>query len=334
MLFLRRHGLAGRSHRGGKSGWLNVLMGNLAACPDVVIWGIDLKKGMELGPWAACIGRLATTPEQARALLADAIAILEARAALLAARGQRVWEPSPDMPALIILIDEYAELADDAPGAVRHADSVARRGRAVAVNLIAATQRPTQKAMGQGAVRSQMDVRICFRVRERTDVDLILGQGMLAAGWNAHALNAPGKFLIAAAEHDTPRRARAYLLTDESVAGTASRYAGLRPPLDAVSQQAIDAPWPAEPPEAPEQDSPQEDGPAGSGGPAPGPEAMLWAALCLAPADGVSVPGLMRQTGMGRRWVYYRLTALAAAGRAAQITRGQWRATPGGGDDE
>jgi DNA segregation ATPase FtsK/SpoIIIE, S-DNA-T family len=30
-------------------------------------------------------------------------------------------------------------------------------------------------------VRSQMDVRICFRVRERQDVDLILGQGMLAA---------------------------------------------------------------------------------------------------------------------------------------------------------
>ena len=133
---------------GGKSGWLNVLMGNLVACPDVVIWGIDLKKGMDLGPWAPCIGRLATTPEEARALLADAVAILEARAALLAARGQRVWEPSPDMPALIILIDEYAELVDDAPGAVRHADSVARRGRAVAVNLIAATQRPTQKAMG------------------------------------------------------------------------------------------------------------------------------------------------------------------------------------------
>ena len=59
--------------------------------------------------------------------------------------------------------------------------SIARRGRAVAVNLVAATQRPTQKAMGQGG-QSQMDVRICFRVRERKDVDLILGQGMLAAG--------------------------------------------------------------------------------------------------------------------------------------------------------
>ena len=115
------------------------------------------------------------------------------------------------------------------PDAIKHADSIARRGRAVAVNLVAATQRPTQKAMGQGAVRSQMDVRISFRVRERKDVDLILGQGMLAAGWHAHTLNAPGKFLIAAAEHTRPKRARAYLVTDQVVDDTATHYADYRP---------------------------------------------------------------------------------------------------------
>ena len=177
VLFLRRHGLFGGVSGSGKSGGLNVLMANLSACTDVVIWAVDLKKGMELAPWASCIDRLATTPAEARALLGDAVAILEARAAMLAASGQRVWEPSPDMPALVIVIDEYAELADDAPGAISDADSIARRGRAVAVTLIAATQRPTQKAMGQGALRSQMDVRICFRVRERKDVDLVLGTG-------------------------------------------------------------------------------------------------------------------------------------------------------------
>jgi DNA segregation ATPase FtsK/SpoIIIE-like protein len=58
-----------------------------------------------------------------------------------------------------------------------YSDSVARLGRAVAVTLLAATQRPSQDAMGKGAVRSQMDTRICLRVRERRDVDLILGQG-------------------------------------------------------------------------------------------------------------------------------------------------------------
>jgi DNA segregation ATPase FtsK/SpoIIIE-like protein len=194
---------------------------------------------MELSPWAPCIDRLATSAEQAAALLADAVAVLQARAGHLAATGQRVWEPSPNMPALIIIVDEYAELADEAPQAMSSTDSIARLGRAVAVTLIAATQRPTQKAMGQGAVRSQMDTRICFRVRERKDVDLVLGQGMLGAGWHAHTLNAPGKFLVSAPEHATPQRARAYLVTDDDVARTTARYGWDRPQLDSISRRAF-----------------------------------------------------------------------------------------------
>ena len=179
VLFLRRHALFAGTTGSGKSGGLNVLMANLTACQDVIIWAIDLKKGMELGPWQECIDRLATTPEQAATLLRNAVAILQARAEYLAEHGRRTWEPSPEMPALVIIIDEYAELAEQAPDAMDDTDSIARLGRALAVTLVAATQRPTQKAMGQGAVRSQMDMRICFRVREPRDVDLVLGQGML-----------------------------------------------------------------------------------------------------------------------------------------------------------
>src|SRR4029077_10474741 len=161
------------------------------------------------------------------------------RAAHLAAAGRRIWEPGPDMPALVIIIDEYAALADEAPGTMGDTDSIARLGRAVAVTLVAATQRPTQKAMGQGAVRSQMDMRICFRVRESRDVDLVLGQGMLTAGWSAHKLNAPGKFLVSAPEHDIPRRARAYLVTDEMVAGTSARPSLMPRELDEISRNAM-----------------------------------------------------------------------------------------------
>ena len=340
--FLRRHALFGGGTGSGKSGGLNVLMGNLSACRDVVIWAIDLKRGIELGPWALCIDRLAVTPAQARALLRDAVAVLEARAAELAAEGRRTWEPSPDRPALVIIVDEYAELADDAPEAMSDADSVARLGRAVAVSLIAATQRPTQKAMGQGAVRSQMDIRISFRVRERKDVDLIMGQGMLAAGWQAQTLDAPGKFLVSAAEHRSPRRARAYLLTDQAVAETAAQHAALRPELDEASRRAIEEnepagqPPPDTPPDVPahfDTAEPFTDGPTGSDQ-GIDPEVILWAALSLAPDEGTSVPDLVTETGMSRRWVYYRLREHAAAGRAVQVTRGQWRAAnPDGGHE-
>lgn len=321
VLLLRRHGLIGGIAGSGKSGGINVLMGNLSACPDVVVWAIDLKRGMELQPWQACIDRLATTPEQARTLLRDAVTVLEARAAMLAATGRRLWEPTPDLPALVIVIDEYAELVEDAPDAIGYADSIARRGRAVAVTLIAATQRPTQKAMGKSAVRSQMDVRIAFRVRERKDVDLILGQGMLAAGWHAHTLNAPGKFLLSAPEHDTPRRARAYLLNDETVKDTASRFADLRPVLDEPSLRALAEPR-----------TTAADGPKLTPDPDHGPnlewspETLLWVTLCDAPDEGIAVSDLIAATGMSRPWVYLRLKELADDGRVTQVSRGRWRA--------
>ena len=318
VLFLRRHGLAGGATGSGKSGLVNVLMGNLAACTDVVIWAIDLKRGMELEPWASCIDRLATTPAEARALLTDAVAMLEARAARLAAVGQRVWEPSPEMPALVTIVDEYAELAETAPDAATDTDSIARRGRAVAMTLIAATQRPTQKAMGQGAVRSQMDVRICCRVRERRDVDLILGQGMFAAGWHAHTLNAPGKFLISAPEHDAPRRARAYLVTDEDVQATAARYAGSRPALDDISLRGI-----AE--RADESTHTETRNTDADANARHAPEAVLWAVLSVAPEVGITVPELMDETGMSRPWVYQRLQELARTGHVTQVSRGRWR---------
>jgi hypothetical protein len=229
--------------------------------------------------------------------------------------GARTWEPSPDAPALIIIIDEYAELP-----ASHYPDTIARLGRSVAVTLVAATQRPTQKAMGDSAVRSQMDLRICFRVRERRDVDLVLGQGMLSAGWDAHKLNAPGKFLVSATEHDTPRRARAYLLTDQAVADTAARHAPARPPLDEVSRAALARPFPSDPEDTPDTSETvhEHDG--------SDPEGVLWSALSLAPDEGVSVPDLVAQTGMSRRWVYYRLRELAADGMVIQTARGLWRA--------
>jgi hypothetical protein len=315
VLFLRRHAVFGGSTGSGKSGGLNVLMGNLTACDDVIIWAIDLKRGMELGPWTECIDRLATTPEQAVALLHDAVAILKGRAEYLASIGQRTWEPTPEIPALVIIIDEYAELAEEAAESMHDTDTIARLGRAVAVTLIAATQRPTQKVMGQGAVRSQMDLRICFRVREQRDVDLVLGQGMLKAGWNAHKLNAPGKFLISAPEHDIARRARAYLVTDQMVAETSAAHSQIPRGLDEISRNAILAVRESE--FQPEY-----------GNPGQSPEEALWIALSAAPEEGWEIGDLMRITGMTRTTFYRYLRDLVGEGRAYQVSRGRWRARP------
>jgi S-DNA-T family DNA segregation ATPase FtsK/SpoIIIE len=184
-----------------------------------------------------------------------------------------------------------------------------------------------------------MDTRICFRVRERRDVDLVLGQGMLSAGWAAHALNAPGKFLVSAPEHTTPKRARAYLVTDNDVTRIVAYYGPRRPPLDNVSRTALDrGPAAAEPvpwylKNAPRVADEPEDSPDSPG--SSSLEDVLWEALCDVPEDGADVAELMRMTGLGRSAVYKYLALLAGQGRAVKAGWGHWRAAePGEGDDE
>jgi S-DNA-T family DNA segregation ATPase FtsK/SpoIIIE len=315
VLLLRRNALVGGIMGSGKSGVLNVIIATLAACPDVVLWGVDLKGGMEFEPWAACFDRLAVTPQQADDLFRDAVGFLNWRARQNAAAGKRLHDPTPDDPALVIITDEHSELHAEAHEC---ADSISRRGRAVAVNLIAATQRPTQVAMGRvTSVRSQMDVRICLRVREPRDVDLILGQGASTTGWQTHKFTQPGEFLISGPEHTIPQRHRTYLITDEQVTQHAAQCAPARPRLK-PSQ-------PGTPPTAPQAPQSGAAASARSRG-VGGPEAALWAALRDAGQSGASIAELVLATGKGRTWVYERLHHLAATGRAAQTVRGRWRA--------
>jgi S-DNA-T family DNA segregation ATPase FtsK/SpoIIIE len=316
----------------------------------VIVWGVDLKAGMELRPWAPCLHHLATTPEQAVTLLRSAVTELERRAGLLARLGGRLWEPSRDAPALVVLIDEYAELPDQAK---TYADSIARRGRAVAVTLLIATQRPTQAAMGHGAIRSQMDIRICLRVRERRDTDLILGQGAHTAGWHPETLTRPGTLLISAPEHTIPRPARAYRLEDTDIPAIARRNTPHRPPGTGQHQRPASGPENAA--DSPTESGRMDDRPKGSAGvsgtlgaptdntagPDDGavpaeddphrevidPERALWAALRKAPDPGASVEQLIGACGMSRSWVYHRLRRWADNGQVITTQPGRWRAT-------
>jgi len=168
------------------------------------------------------------------------------------------------------------------------------------------------------AVRSQMDVRICLRVREPRDTDLILGQGSLNSGWHAHKLTQPGEFLISDPEHATPERNRAYLITDETRDQHAARFGRSPAPLPAPAPDAL---WTApEPPQSGDVRKPRTHD-------RHDPETALWAALSDAGAEGVTVAELVRTTGKGRTWVYDRLHQWAETGRVSQTARGRWRAS-------
>lgn len=129
-----------------------------------------------------------------------------------------------------------------------------------------------------------------------------------------------------------PKRARAYLVTDDAVRYTAARYGDLRPQLDGVSLNALHGPGaplyavPAPPVAddlAPDRDDPGA-GTDGDGG--QDADDALWAALCSAPPEGWEIGELMHLTGMSRATLYRRLREHSLARRAYQVSRGRWRA--------
>ena len=95
----------------------------------------------------------------------------------------RLWAATAIPPALVVLIDESVT-------ATRYADSIARRGRAVAMTILAAIQRPTQKAM---------ECQCCARV---THAGLRVGGQPLEA-WLAFACTAHAAGLVAPRELST-----------------------------------------------------------------------------------------------------------------------------------
>jgi hypothetical protein len=134
---------------------------------------------------------------------------------------------------------------------------------------------------------------------------------------------------MSAPEHDTPRRARAYLLTDDIVSVTASQHAEIRPSLDEVSRRALEDTRTADAQRLPRSLANGHNGtiqPGHSNNANGAPLGILWAALSLAPDEGVSVPELMNATRMSRPWVYQRLRELVDRGQVTQVSRGRWRA--------
>ncbi len=306
------HVLIGGATGRGKSGVLNVILAELATRLDVVLWGVDMKRGLELAPWRRVLHRLATTDDEALEMLTAANRVLDARARLLAERGERNWQPALAAPALLVLVDELAELSAEA---MAQLERLARLGRAAGIILVTVTQRPSAEALRGLDARTQMTTRIALGVIEARDGELILGAGRVGAGWRAERLSGPGYFLaLVPGIHEQPRPARAYWLTDSAVRAVVAHAGAQRPALDPESSDA------AARPQEPSQDSRGERERA---------DVALLAALDAAPPDGLSADELAARVGRSRAWVFSRLDVHGSAGRAVRLRRGRWT---GGGE--
>jgi hypothetical protein len=259
-----RHALMGGASGSGKTNTLNVITCGLAACGDVVVWAIEVAKaGQGQAAWLPCFDWLATRLDEAVAMLDAAVAIIDARSRILAAaaargKGDDKVMPTPDMPLLVIIIDEAAALfgiktgdpnrVELAAQATERARQISQTGRSAGVALLVTTQRPTVAALGDdGDFRSQLHPNLCLRMNRRADVGFVL-QNVDLDTVDTTLFNVPGLLYVQDGPDVDPLPVRSYALFQPPIVNRLARaLAAGRPALDPVARDAAGGPYAARP---------------------------------------------------------------------------------------
>lgn len=169
------HGLIAGVTRSGKSVTVNTLLAHASLMRDVSLVVIDPNLAAA-APWWTTAHRVSDTthPEQASELLAEVREEMHRREALFwSARTDRITDFSPEMPLLMVVIDEVAHYT-------RHTDrkarerfqaellAIASQGAKYGVRLWLITQKPSADVLST-ALRTNLSARICHRVDTMED---------------------------------------------------------------------------------------------------------------------------------------------------------------------
>lgn len=259
-----RHPLMGGASGSGKTNAINVITCGVAACGDTVLWAIETAKaGQGQAAWLPCFDWLATTLAEAVAMLQAAVAIIDARSRVLAAaasrgKGDDKVIPAPDLPALVIIIDEAAALfgiktgnpdrVELAAQATELARQISQTGRSAGVGLLTATQRPTVAALGDdGDFRSQLHPNLCLRMNRRADVGFVL-QNVDLDTVDTTLFNVAGLLYVQDGPDVDPLPIRSYALYQPAIVNRLARVlAAGRPGLDPPARDAAGEPYAARP---------------------------------------------------------------------------------------
>jgi hypothetical protein len=224
------HTLVAGSSKFGKSTLVRSIAVQLADRPDTVLYGMDLKPGApELTPMAPILQDVATTPEQAHALLDWLRQELDERGQILAQYGDQEWDPAKHgRPAIWVIEDELAELVrqgDDGPWkktpASKKQESLLALMRFAGMHFLSATQQPSRKVFGGTTdARGNYANRLSTRMNDADHRRFIFGN---TPGWEPGRLDQPGKFLLQSPVHQVAAPYKGMWLTGDEFRAEVAR---------------------------------------------------------------------------------------------------------------
>ena len=188
-LSLGPHLLVAGTTGSGKSELLQTLVASLATAnrPDAMNFVlIDYKGGAAFQGCKALPHTVAVVTDldefEVERVLVSLRAELQRREVILAQAGKsdihRYWEalhalPGADpLPRLVIVIDEFAVMAEQLPDQLRSLVNLGQQGRTLGLHLILATQRPSRVVTAD--LRANINLGIALRVADREDSQAVI----------------------------------------------------------------------------------------------------------------------------------------------------------------
>ncbi|WP_027717545.1 FtsK/SpoIIIE family DNA translocase [Desulfovirgula thermocuniculi] len=241
----------------GKSVCLNTIIASILfkATPEEVKFIIIDPKMVELTTYNGIphlVSPVVTDPKKAATALRWAVREMERRYELFAAAGVRdlaryneLGRPRGNLPFIVIIIDELADLMMVAPADVEDAICrLAQMARAAGIHLVVATQRPSVDVI-TGLIKANIPSRISFAVSSQIDSRTILD----AAG--AEKLLGKGDMLFFPVGAPKPIRVQGAYLSDREVEALVSYLKKQAAPCydEKVVEEDLKVPAPEEEPE-------------------------------------------------------------------------------------
>ncbi|HEY7536977.1 MAG TPA: DNA translocase FtsK [Gaiellaceae bacterium] len=210
----------------GKSGCINTMLTSilLRATPDDVRMILIDPKRIELGYYESIphlLTPVVSSPKEASAVLLNIVTEMERRYERLSqVRARNLPEANralrkrgePELPYLLVVIDELADLMMVSPQDVEDAIiRLAQKSRAVGIHLVLATQRPSVDVI-TGMIKANVPSRIAFAVSSQTDSRVILDQN------GAESLLGQGDMLFKPLGTSRLQRVQGAFVTEEEIA--------------------------------------------------------------------------------------------------------------------
>ncbi|QRP47224.1 hypothetical protein [Amycolatopsis sp. FDAARGOS 1241] len=242
--FQSTHAIILAASGGGKSGKIRAIVDGLAHTNDAILWDLD-PSGVGQAPQADAMGLRALSPEDCEVALETALRIANARTRIKDRLGMGdEWQPSPQHPALVVVLDEFPRLTKEGKAL---AVALLRVARKAGVVIIFASQSAKKDALGD-SVAAEVAFKAAGPGLADYQTRLLFGDNATSEGYTpgnyrpkrGSRLNDTGTFFLEGCmEGDEPIPTRV-LWIDNTVAAQRARRAAAagRPEWDAVTLSA------------------------------------------------------------------------------------------------